>query len=59
MNELMHCRRHNVQWSSGGPGCEECRKESINEYHRARKESIPKTKLGKIWPIKDDPNYGK
>lgn len=59
MNELMYCQRHNVQWTSDGPGCDKCRKESSIAYHRAMKESIPKTKSGKVWPVKGDPEYGK
>lgn len=53
MRELLTCVKHGFRWASGDDGCQKCEAELQKENDKS-KPVTPKTKLGRIWPVKGD-----
>lgn len=57
MRELLTCDEHGVRWAQGDAPCQKCKARDEKRNAEVERLRIPRTKSGKVWPVKGDKDY--
>ena len=58
MREIFTCTEHGFRWASGDKPCPTCQAQAAKLNESATKPT-PRTKRGRVWPVKGDYSYGR